>query len=107
MLFITPTMEQRIREIFTKFPETKDDDNKLTAEVFKQLISDHHVTVDHPIHLLLEMLSDGKLGAIETIRRTRQWLQEKHPELRGNRYDERHGLEKEFREQLTFGFVDV
>lgn len=50
---------------------------------------------------LLELVQ-GKLTHFESIRRVRQKLQEQHVDLRGDKYETRHGMQGEVCEQLSF-----
>lgn len=45
------------------------------------------------------MLLNGKLSHFESVRRTRQKLQQEYPHLRGKRYMERQTKQKEETEQ--------
>ena len=46
---------------------------------------------------LLRIISSSKLYSPETIRRSRQKLQEQYPDYRGNKYYKRHGLAEKVR----------
>jgi len=47
----------------------------------------------------LKIFSEGKLSNPESIRRSRQKIQEEQPELRGDSYYARHKEEKRFRQE--------
>lgn len=81
------TLEEKIKAFFKIEPDLKDNDLRLVTNVW--------ATEMHPDKTLREFLKAMVKGLVshpETIRRTRQRLQEKYPELRGNRYNQR--LEK-------------
>ena len=48
----------------------------------------------------LKIFSHGKLSNPESIRRSRQKIQEENPELRGDSYYARHKEEKRFRQEV-------
>jgi len=51
---------------------------------------------------MLKVFSEGKLSNPESIRRSRQKIQEEQPELRGKSYRERHKEQDNVKEQLGY-----
>lgn len=47
-------------------------------------------------------LVNGDLSHPESLRRMRQKIQEKHPKLRGEKYEARHGMKANVCQQLSF-----
>ena len=77
-----------VKEILENYSETRDNDNWLLVKIWnKKLPNIKFVTT-------LEMaLIQGVLPHFESIRRTRQKLQQEYPHLRGKRYNIRHTKE--------------
>jgi hypothetical protein len=50
---------------------------------------------------LLEVMVNGNLPSPDTITRARRKIQEKHPELRGVKYEEKQKFEKQVRENIN------
>ena len=92
-------LEDKIRDILIKHPETKDNDQMLVS-----LSWFYHLGRDKVKSLsawdLLTKLSKNKLPNAESIRRCRQKLQETDESLRGEKYKERHKLELEVKEEI-------
>ena len=92
-------LEDKIRDILIKHPETKDNDQMLVS-----LTWFYHLGRDTVKSLsawdLLTKLSKNKLPNAESIRRCRQKLQEHNDELRGKKYNERHQLECEVKQEI-------
>lgn len=93
-----------VRRILINHPETRDDDHllylKVWAEQNPQLRTPSTTFYGFAQDFLAERYADT-----ESIRRTRQKLQEQHPELRGKKYRARMAasltMQKEMRRQLT------
>jgi len=82
-----------IVEIYLQdYPHLRDNDDKLIASVWKNHLGNENVLNMNAIGLL-ELFASGKLPSPESIRRSRQKLQELNPSYRGVRYLERmaHG----------------
>lgn len=77
-------------------PETRDDDNKLLAACWRREMA--RLNLDSKDTLIA--LSAGKLSSPETITRCRRKIQETKPELRGKRWNERHGVEEVVKEEM-------
>ena len=92
-------LEDKVRDILIKHPETKDNDQMLVS-----LSWFYHLGRDKVKSLsawdLLTKLSKNKLPNAESIRRCRQKLQETDESLRGEKYKERHKLELEVKEEI-------
>ena len=92
-------LEDKIRDLLIKHPETRDNDQMLVS-----LTWFFHIGRDKVKSLsawdLLTKLSKNKLPNAESIRRCRQKLQEHNEDLRGKKYEERHKLECEVKEEI-------
>ena len=95
-------MKQQVWEKLTNHPETRDNDNALIAYLLMDMdfLNLEKITAQE----FLSRLKDGDYGSLESIRRCRQALQEKHPELRGDLYNKRHGYKEDVENQLKFDF---
>ena len=92
-------LEDKVRDILIKHPETKDNDQMLVS-----LSWFYHLGRDEVKSLtawdLLTKLSKNKLPLMESIMRCRRKLQETDESLRGKKYKERHKLELEVKEEI-------
>lgn len=86
----------KVYSLLTDKPLCRDDDRLLLIEIWIR-----ETQAEDLAGFFNEML-EGSLSHPESIRRMRQKLQEKHPALRGDKYDARHGMEANFCQQLTF-----
>ena len=92
-------LEERIKFILTKHPETKDNDPMLTSLIwFYDLGRDKIKKMS--AWELMTMLSKGKLINPRSIRRCRCKIQEQNAEFRGEKYKERHRLELEVKNEI-------
>lgn len=85
-------LRQRIESILIEAPHCRDDDYRLMANVWQKELLDQIGRVGYEKlsgHELLVEFSKRKLTSPESIRRTRQKIQELTPPLRGNTYRER------------------
>jgi len=91
--------KDRVKELLTKLPHLRDNDNKLLASVwFYELKEKRYDLHNMTGYELLKVISEAKLSNSESIRRCRAKLQELYPELRGKAYAIRH-KEKEIVKQ--------
>lgn len=82
-----------VRELLEKKPELRDNDNLLMSTIWKDQSN---------ILNFFHRLESGKLHSPESIRRTRQKLQEEFPHLRGAIYDLRQRRQKKVKEELGY-----
>lgn len=85
---------KRVERLLRAKPHLRDNDDKLIASIWYNDagMADNN---DMPAIDLLNMFADGKLTNPETIRRSRQQLQEQNPGLRGESYTERKTKKQE------------
>ena len=79
------TIKDKVRALLERFPEVRDSDSHLVATFYYYEIGETAIKVMTGYDVLKELAS-GNLTNAESIRRVRQKLQEKHPELRGKSY---------------------
>ena len=83
--------KDRVKDLLTKLPHLRDNDNKLLASVWFYELKDKRYDLHNMTGFeLLKVISEAKLSNSESVRRCRAKLQELHPELRGKIYKERH-----------------
>lgn len=90
------TTAYKVFSVLTDHPATRDDDRLLLAEIWNR-----ETKSEDTIGFMKELI-DGSLSHPESIRRMRQKIQETRPALRGDKYEERHGMEANICQQLTF-----
>lgn len=86
----------KVFSLLTDNKACRDDDRLLLIEIWGR-----ESQAKDKVGFFKEML-EGSISHPESIRRMRQKIQEKHPALRGDKYDARHGMEANFCQQLTF-----
>lgn len=84
-------VRDKVRRILCGYPEARDNDNYLIGvfwyrEMLKKSIDPQNISGVE----LLAVLKKGGLTSPESIRRSRQWLNEHEPETRGKSYKARH-----------------
>ena len=84
--------EEKVIELLTSTPPLRDDDNKLIATIWADEINSDIRSAND---FLVEFYS-GNLTKTETIRRTRQRVQEINPYLRGSKYKSRQKYQKKW-----------
>lgn len=94
--------KERVRRLLENLPDLRDNDNALVANIwwndYKKIPNNGEVLG------FLTLMSKGRLSNFESIRRCRQKLQELYPELRGDKYHERHKEAEVVREYLQTEF---
>jgi hypothetical protein len=97
---ITKT-SKKVKLILSKLPECQDDDNRLTAKFWRKELAGMGLD---PFNItgsdLLAVLANGELTSSESIRRSRQRIQELNPNLRGKNYSERQKNQTDIKKQL-------
>ncbi len=86
----------KVFSVLTDYPDTRDDDKLLLMTIWEK---ESNAT---EISELFKELIENKISHFESIRRMRQKIQEKHPSLRGKKWDIRHKMEGCVCDQLTF-----
>ncbi len=86
----------KVFSVLTDNPATRDDDRLLLQQIWLK------ESKAHTLEEFLMELVNGDLSNAESLTRMRRKIQEKHPALRGEKYDVRHGMEAVVCNQLTF-----
>ncbi len=85
----------KVYSVLSEIPETRDDDKKLLISIWKR------ETKTEDLQDFFKEILSGTVSHFESIRRMRQKIQEKHPSLRGEKWDVRHKMEGYVCEQLN------
>ena len=93
-----------IQQLLTKYPNLKDNDNKLIANYWNLELKNKNIDINiMTASELLSMYANSKLTNAETIRRMRAKLQEDVPSLRGRAYELRKGtIQDKWRKDLGY-----
>ena len=94
--YFKKSTKEMVAKLLKNHKHLRDNDNKLLATVWFYKKPNRIKSVMDFLHLL----SDGKLPSSESIRRCRQKLQEIHPELRGELWNQRHKMEEQVNKEL-------
>lgn len=90
-----------IMTILDTFPSARDDDNILIAKFWEAEFDILAWDIEHfTATNFLNMLADSDFSKPEAITRCRRKLQELHPELRGQKYYQRHQHQTEVIDQV-------
>jgi hypothetical protein len=95
-IIIRPTVFQ----VLLEFPETRDNDMVLITKIWDIQSANSIKTYQQ----FKDMLILGKLAIPETIRRSRQKIQEENVSLRGKSYEKRKAQEIEMSKQIKLDF---
>ena len=79
-----------VHSFLINHPVLRDSDERLMANIWSKAILPPHTLETISAKGLLEKLSEGKLPSYESISRCRRKLQEECPNLRGEKWHERH-----------------
>lgn len=88
---------ETVKSLMIKYPELKDDDKALIANVWYLEIP--NITNMNAFDIL-QLYAKGQLTNSESIRRSRQKLQQENPELRGKVYEARHAEQEVVKDDL-------
>jgi len=90
-----------IIELLTNKEHLRDNDQALIANIWwRELVTQGKDKLT--AFEMLKVFSEGKLSNPESIRRSRQKIQEEQPELRGESYRARHREQDSVKEQLGY-----
>jgi len=80
------TIEEKVKAVLTENMAARNDDMKLYLYVCDYTLSDKDIHVGNmPFETVMEQYRSLGIPCFESVRRTRQKLQAKYPELAGNR----------------------
>lgn len=83
----------QVKDILTKYPQTRDDDMKLYGQFLWQ---NGKVGKEETFYKVLGSAAARDLPSYEGVTRARRKVQEKEPALRGKRYRQRQKAEEEY-----------
>lgn len=93
---------EEVENLLKERPHLRDNDDKLLANIWYKTLKLNNINPDEiTAKNLLSYISQGVMPKTESIRRIRQKLQQEFPELRGKKYNKRHGLQKGVIKQLN------
>jgi hypothetical protein len=79
-------IKTKVKWLLVKFPELRDDDNKLLATFYSYQVGGWDALKEMTAYDFFMNLVDNKYVNFESIRRVRCRIQEQEPELRGKKY---------------------
>ena len=100
---------KKVEKILRECPDARDNDNYLIGSYWheelmqiKEMKERDFVfdLTDKEIDLFCDIIEGGMLSNPESIRRSRQKLQQVNPKLRGEKYNERHAAAKKVVKEL-------
>ena len=90
-----------VKDIMIKHPDTRDSDYLLILKVWSHQ-NNHLRTRTYTFYSFALDFLDGKYAHPESIRRTRQKIQELHPYLRGSGHDRRQEIKRTVQSKIKF-----
>tara|TARA_R100000655_G_C3000062_1_gene194255 strand:+ start:8589 stop:8855 length:267 start_codon:yes stop_codon:yes gene_type:complete len=81
--------KEKIKYWLNKHPHLKDDDNKLCVNIWNDEMKEYICRSHKRARDFFALYSAGKLSSAPSIKRIRALLQSKHPELRGDKFNNR------------------
>jgi len=98
-------IQNAVRKFLELEPGLRDDDNRLLANIWYEYIMNTMQYTLTPEQLdgiskLLGILAQGDLPNWESVRRSRQKLQEENPELRGRLWERRHRAQSHVADEI-------
>ena len=94
---IRKELSLRIHELLINHEHLRDDDKRLVSTIWWHECGKKDITAFQ----LLDLIAKGHLSDYDGITRTRRKLQEKHEELRGNKWAFRHSIEDKVVAQIN------
>ena len=89
-----------VTDMLTKHPKARDNDSLLLAYVWMYQAGGKNYITDISMKDFILDFIDKRFAEAEGIIRCRRKLQEKHPELRGELWDERHKMSESVKEEI-------
>ena len=94
---LSKNLTDKIKACLEQYEKVRDSDQYLLAMIWRDEIGES--AHSESCFSLLGVIARGEVTHFESIRRTRQKLQEEIPSLRGKNWDKRHKKAKNFPEQ--------
>lgn len=86
------SVKDKVIKLLTEYPHLREDDNKLIANIWHQECKGNNV---------LQLYAENKLTNAESIRRSRQKIQQENPHLRGALWNKRHKHQEKVKNDLN------
>ena len=91
--------KEKVKYYLDKYPSLKDDDNRLSANIWSEELGGADITAQD----FLALYAANKLTSAPSIKRARAKLQEEEPKYRGEKYNLRKGiLQDKWRKDLGY-----
>ena len=91
--------KDKVKFWLNKYPSLRDDDNRLSANIWADELGDADITAQD----FLALYAANKLTSAPSIKRARAKLQEEEPKYRGEKYNLRKGiLQNKWRKELGY-----
>ena len=91
--------KDKVKYWLNKYPSLKDDDNRLSANIWSEELGGSDITAQD----FLALYAANKLTSAPSIKRARAKLQEEEPKYRGQKYNLRKGiLQDKWRKDLGY-----
>ena len=90
-----------VEKLLTKYPPLRDSDERLMANIWWKAIPNLGDVNGKDI---LSMLAKRELPSYESVSRCRRKIQEMHPSLRGNKWEDRHKRAEKIRSAIPEPF---
>ena len=92
------SMMDDVTQFLTKYPQLRDDDERLMANIWVSHIGNLEDVDGKDI---MHMLANHKLPSYESISRCRRKIQELNPHLRGEKWEQRHKRAKTIKTEIA------
>jgi hypothetical protein len=92
---------QLVTDLLDKFPDLRDDDQRLVANVWRYQLDKEELEQLHPMRDFLKLYADGSLVTADKITRVRRKLQETFPQFRGKLWEQRYKHQDQVIEYLN------
>jgi len=93
-------IKKEVHDLLMQFPPFRDDDRRLVAGFYYRRFGGREVLGSMSAMDFLKVFASKSQPSPDDITRVRRKLQEQFPELRGEKYNERHHLESEVRQDI-------
>ncbi len=93
-------IKEEVTNLLKEYPTMRDDDRTLIINVWARDLERHFIDPSQ-FRTFFKFYKAGILTGVETIRRTRQIIQEKNPGLRGKEYHKHKELEQQWNEEIS------
>jgi hypothetical protein len=96
--YLPQRLKDQVKELLNLYPITRDSDLRLIAMYYRKNCPEpvSYITADE----FLNHLAHGEMASPDSITRARRKLQQHHPELRGQKWNERQERETEVRQEM-------